>query len=190
MTCVSLVSFSFLLNGEQFGFLRPERGLRQGDLLSPYLFLLCAEAFSGMIRKPEEVGSIRGIAVSCSTPPISHLLFADDTLIFSEASTEALMCIRTLLSLFENASGLKINLLKSAMVISHNVEMERRQELEQIMGVTVVMTSILAYRLVRDGRRRNFSRELKIVFGASYIIGRLRNSHKRGGQFSCERCCK
>ncbi|KAL0406255.1 UNVERIFIED_CONTAM: putative mitochondrial protein, partial [Sesamum latifolium] len=90
MMCVTSISFSFLLNGEQFGFLKPERGLRQGDPLSPYLFLLCAEAFSGMIQKAERDGLIQGIAVSRTAPPICHLLFADYTLIYCQASADAL----------------------------------------------------------------------------------------------------
>ncbi|KAL0461452.1 UNVERIFIED_CONTAM: putative mitochondrial protein [Sesamum latifolium] len=138
MTCVTMISFSFLLNSEQFGYLCSERGLRHGNLLSPYLFLLCAEAFSGMLRRAEEEGSIRGIAVSRLAPPISHLLFADDTLIFCEASIGAMTCIKKVLSSFERASGLQINLHKSALVISSNVAEEQRLELANIIGVDVV----------------------------------------------------
>ncbi|KAL0448757.1 UNVERIFIED_CONTAM: putative mitochondrial protein [Sesamum latifolium] len=104
MVFVTSISFSFLLNGEHFGFLRPERGLRQGDPLSPYLFLLSAEAFSGMIRKAERAGLIQGIAISRTAPLVSHLLFADDTLIFFQASEEALQCIKDILLSFEQTS--------------------------------------------------------------------------------------
>ncbi|KAL0432092.1 UNVERIFIED_CONTAM: hypothetical protein Sradi_0835200 [Sesamum radiatum] len=138
MSCVTPVSFSFLLNGEQFGFLRPRRGLHQGDPLSPYLFLFCAEAFSGLILKEEVEGRIHGVAVSRGAPPISHLLFADDTLIFCEASTEGLRCINDILITYERGSGLKINLQKSAMVVSRNVEVNKRVELADILGVEVV----------------------------------------------------
>ncbi|KAL0312259.1 UNVERIFIED_CONTAM: hypothetical protein Sradi_5625200 [Sesamum radiatum] len=138
MSCVTTVSFSFLLNGEQFGFLRPRRGLRQGDPLSPYLFLFCAEAFNGLIRKAEVEGRIRGVAVSRHTSPISHLLFADDTLIFCEASTEGLRCISEILAIYERGSGLKIKLQKPAMVVSRNVEVNQRVELAHILGVEVV----------------------------------------------------
>ncbi|KAL0378749.1 UNVERIFIED_CONTAM: Retrovirus-related Pol polyprotein from type-1 retrotransposable element R2 [Sesamum radiatum] len=138
MSCVTTVSFSFLLNGEQFGFIRPRRGLRQGDPLSPYLFLFCAEAFSGLIRKAEVEGRIRGVAVSRRASPISHLLFADDTLIFCEASTEGLRCISEILAIYERGSSLKINLQKSAMVVSGNVDVNQRVELAHILGVEVV----------------------------------------------------
>ncbi|KAL0431917.1 UNVERIFIED_CONTAM: hypothetical protein Sradi_0817700 [Sesamum radiatum] len=89
MKYVTTVSFSFLLNGEQFGILRPEQGLRQGDPLSPYFFLFCAEAFSGLIRKAESEGTIEGVAVSRKAPSVSHLLFADDMLIFCQATKES-----------------------------------------------------------------------------------------------------
>ncbi|KAL0447658.1 UNVERIFIED_CONTAM: putative mitochondrial protein [Sesamum latifolium] len=138
MTCVSSVSFSFLLNGEQFGFLCPERGLRQGDPLSPYLFLLCAEVLSGMLCRAEHMGLIQGVAVSRSAPRVSHLLFVDDTLIFCSATTEAMTCIQQILLDFERALGLKINSHKSAIVFSRNVEENRRLELAGILGVMVV----------------------------------------------------
>ncbi|KAL0320306.1 UNVERIFIED_CONTAM: putative mitochondrial protein [Sesamum radiatum] len=137
MSCVSSVSFSFLLNGEQFGFLRSDRGLRQGDPLSPYLFLLCAEAFCGMIRNKERNEIIQGIAVSRSVPRVSHLLFADDTLIFCRATPEAMLCLKRILTLYEQGSGLKINLKKSVMVVSSNVEGDLPRELAGTLGVEV-----------------------------------------------------
>uniref|UniRef100_A0A2N9FK76 Reverse transcriptase domain-containing protein n=1 Tax=Fagus sylvatica TaxID=28930 RepID=A0A2N9FK76_FAGSY len=55
MMCVTSVTYSIMLNGEQKGFIRPERGLRQGDPLSPYLFLVCAEGLSALLRKAKEI---------------------------------------------------------------------------------------------------------------------------------------
>ncbi|KAL0446310.1 UNVERIFIED_CONTAM: hypothetical protein Slati_1758900 [Sesamum latifolium] len=101
-------------------------------------FYYVQRLFSGMIRKAEEEGRIRGVAVSRSAPTISHLLFADDTLIFCEASPKALSCIRDILLSFEKASGLKINTQKSTMVFSRNMEEARSIELANILGVTVV----------------------------------------------------
>ncbi|KAL0456380.1 UNVERIFIED_CONTAM: putative mitochondrial protein [Sesamum latifolium] len=104
MTCVTIVPFSFMLNGEQFGILRPERGLRQGDPLSPYLFLLCAEVFSNMISRVEVEARIEGVAVSRRAPRISHLLFVNDTPIFCQATSEALHSVKQILTEFEAAS--------------------------------------------------------------------------------------
>ncbi|KAL0284647.1 UNVERIFIED_CONTAM: putative mitochondrial protein [Sesamum angustifolium] len=73
-----------MLFGQLFGHSHPERGLRQGDLLSPYLFLFCVEALSLLISLAEANGDIRGVAVSRHGPRVSNLLFADDTLIFAK----------------------------------------------------------------------------------------------------------
>ncbi|KAL0417207.1 UNVERIFIED_CONTAM: hypothetical protein Slati_3552600 [Sesamum latifolium] len=81
-----------------------------------------------------EESSIQGVAVSRAAPPISHLLFADDTLIFCKTSTRAMVHLKHILDVFEQASGLKINLHKSAMTVSSNVA----AELAGILGVTVV----------------------------------------------------
>ncbi|KAL0405476.1 UNVERIFIED_CONTAM: hypothetical protein Slati_3861500 [Sesamum latifolium] len=138
MTCVTTVSFSYLLNGKQFGFLKQERGLWQEDHLPAYLFLICTEAFSRMIRMAETKGRIEGIAVSRLVPIISHLLFADDTLVFCQATPEALSCIQGIILAFEKAWGLKINTHKLAKVFSRNVEEDSRMDLSNIVGVTVV----------------------------------------------------
>ncbi|KAL0400085.1 UNVERIFIED_CONTAM: putative mitochondrial protein [Sesamum radiatum] len=136
--CVTSVTFSFLLNGEQFGFLRLERGLRQGDPLSPYLFLLCVESFSSLIKEAELAGHLQGVAVSRRASRISHLLFADDTLIFCQATADAFSCIQQILQSFERASGLQINIHKSAVMFSKNVDGFTREALANILGVPVV----------------------------------------------------
>ena len=82
--CISTIRFSILVNGEATGFF-PTRGLRQGDPLSPLLFISVMETLSRLITKANEVGFLEGIYInSCSLEDvlISHLLFADDTLIF------------------------------------------------------------------------------------------------------------
>ncbi|KAL0443901.1 UNVERIFIED_CONTAM: hypothetical protein Slati_2112800 [Sesamum latifolium] len=96
------------------------------------------KAFSGLIRQAESEGVIRGVAVTRSAPPVSHLLFADDTLIFCQASEEALSRLQGVLAAFEATSGLKINKDKSAMVFSRNVEAEVSASLARILGIAVM----------------------------------------------------
>ena len=85
MMCVSTVSYSVLINGEPKGKIVPSKGLRQGDPISPYLVLLCAEGLSAMLKKEVRDGNIKGVAVSRGVLSISHLLFADDSIIFYRA---------------------------------------------------------------------------------------------------------
>lgn len=82
MGCVTTVSYSFLLNGDPRGRIIPARGLRQGDAISPYLFLLCAEALSRLISHAEVTGLIHGVKICARAPAVSHLFFADDSFIF------------------------------------------------------------------------------------------------------------
>ena len=90
-TCVSTVRFSALVNGSPAGFFGSSRGLRQGDLLSPLLFLLIMEVLSRIMKKTEEGGFIQGFHVGSVNSigiRVSHLLFADDTILFRDASRE------------------------------------------------------------------------------------------------------
>ena len=95
------------------------RGLRQGDPLSPLLFILVMETLSRLICKATEVGFLEGIHINNSRSEgmwVSHLLFADDTLIFCKPEVSQLGYLRCILVLFEAMSGLKINLSKSVLI--------------------------------------------------------------------------
>jgi hypothetical protein len=117
--CISSVRYSVLVNGEPAGFFNSSRGIRQGDPLSPLLFVIIMEALSRMLMESEDRGLVAGFSVGHVHNPglsISHLLFADDTLIFCDADAEQLRNLRCLFFCFEAASGLKINLSKSEIV--------------------------------------------------------------------------
>jgi hypothetical protein len=86
MRCVSSVSYAVLFNGSPLEVFSPTRGLRQGDPLSPYLFLLCAEGLSSLIQRACLDGKISGVPISARGVKLSHLLFADDSLLFCWAN--------------------------------------------------------------------------------------------------------
>ncbi|KAK9112464.1 hypothetical protein Scep_019983 [Stephania cephalantha] len=115
---ISSVSSWVNFNGELVGPIHPQRGLRQGCPLSPYLFILCAEGLTALLSEAENAGMLHGCKVIRGAPPISHLLFADDSLFFFRASLEEAQCMKSLLNKYERASGQAINLSKSAMFLS------------------------------------------------------------------------
>jgi hypothetical protein len=117
--CISSVRFSVLVNGSPSGFYGTSCGLRQGDPLSPLLFVFVMEAVGRMISTAVSEGLLVGFSVGSAT--FSHLLYADDTLIFCDASADHLRYLRGLLLCFEAASGLKVNLAKSELIPVGNV---------------------------------------------------------------------
>lgn len=78
MACVSSVRYTVRFNSMETDIVTPTRGIRQGDPLSPYLFLMVAEGLSCLIQQAEERGELEGIRVCHEAPMVSHLLFADD----------------------------------------------------------------------------------------------------------------
>ncbi|XP_035547318.1 secreted RxLR effector protein 78-like [Juglans regia] len=88
MKCVSVVSYVALINGKPGSKIQPSRGLRQGDPLSPYLFILCAEGLSSLLNQSDIKGITKGITVSRVRIRVNHLLFADDCILFGSAKTE------------------------------------------------------------------------------------------------------
>jgi hypothetical protein len=107
-TCISSVRFSVMVNGSPSGFFGSSRGIRQGDPLSPLLFLLVMEVLSRMLHRTEEAGFIRGFKAGNGVEDdfhVSHLLFADDTIVFCDAEHEQLLHLRMVLSCFEAVTG-------------------------------------------------------------------------------------
>ena len=118
--CITIVRFSIIVNGSPVGFFESSRGLRQGDPLSPLLFLLIMEVLSRMLKKTENCGLLRGFLVGPTNSigvRISHLLFADDTILFCDASRDQLLSIRLALTCFQAFTGLKVNAGKSEIVL-------------------------------------------------------------------------
>jgi hypothetical protein len=123
--CISSVRFSVLINGVPSGFFGCSRGVRQGDPLSPFLFVLVMEAFSRMLGAFTERGLISGFSVGSSGQDrvnVYHLLFADDTLVFCGANTSQIRHLGALLVCFEAVAGLKVNLSKSILIPVGHVE--------------------------------------------------------------------
>ena len=123
--CISTASFSVMINGTPTGFFQSSRGLRQGDPLSPYLFVIAMEVFSVFIKRAVEGDFLSGSRVKGRSEEgvlISHLLFADDILVFCKPSQEQLTYLSWLLMWFEAASGLRINLEKSELIPVGRVE--------------------------------------------------------------------
>ena len=114
----------------------PSRGIRQGDPLSPYLFLLCAEGLTCMLKAIGPQYISRGIRVSQRAPWISHLLFADDCLIFSQADRRNADRIAQILDIYNKGSGQLVNKHKSAVFFSDNCGPGVKQEVLQSLEIT------------------------------------------------------
>lgn len=135
MLCVNTVRYRILINGEPTHQIIPLRELRQGDPLSPYMFILCAEGLSLLLSDAEERGTIHGIRVARSAPAVSHLLFADDSLLFFKAKEQEAHAIKRCLETYEKASGQIVNFQKSCAVFSGNTQSWLRDDICSILAV-------------------------------------------------------
>ena len=82
LSCINSASYPILVNGVPKGDIRPSRGIRQGDPLFPYLFLICSEALNCQLQQAARSEAIRGFSLCKNGPKISHLFFVDDTLLY------------------------------------------------------------------------------------------------------------
>ncbi|KAL0004281.1 hypothetical protein SO802_011842 [Lithocarpus litseifolius] len=134
MQCITSVSYSVQINGVTYGNIIPSRGLRQGDPLSPSLFLLCAEGLSAIIHDAARNLSLTGISVSRNCPSITHLFFADDSILFCKANTGECQELKRILQRYETASGQKINTDKSSVFFSPNTHQDTKETILAILG--------------------------------------------------------
>ena len=97
MQCVETIDFSVSINGVLTSYFKPQKGLRQGDPISPYLFILMAEYLSRLILNEQQKGNIKGIRITKHCPPMTHSQFADDTVVFGELSALEIQSILAVL---------------------------------------------------------------------------------------------
>ena len=135
MLCIESVSYSFLINGSPQGLVKPTRGLRQGDPLSPHIFILCTEILSALCAKGQADGSLPGVRVSRNSPPINHLLFADDTMFFCKSKPACVEALKKILSLYETVSGQRINPQKSAITFSTQTSDSIRDRVKETLEI-------------------------------------------------------
>ncbi|KAK3220120.1 hypothetical protein Dsin_014090 [Dipteronia sinensis] len=120
--CISTPAMSILVNGSPTPQFKIERGLRQGDLLSPFLFNIVTEGLSALMNKATNLGLLQGASVGNNEVHLSHLQFADDTIFFLKPKIESLFNLKRLIRCYELSSGLKINFHKTCIVrVSKNV---------------------------------------------------------------------
>ncbi|CAN0926384.1 LINE-1 reverse transcriptase homolog [Linum grandiflorum] len=136
MMCITSVDYHVVVNKRAVGPIIPGRGLRQGCPLSPFLFIICVEGLSALLKSDMEQGEIHGGRVNQRAPPISHLFFADDSFFFCRAEIPEVRRLRRAFDIYESASGQSINFAKSGAFFSPNVDNMLEVGLRHILGIT------------------------------------------------------
>lgn len=137
MACISSVSYRLNFNGEDGNPITPTRGLRQGDPLSPYLFILSALGLSSLLKDALDKGHISGLTLSTNCPTISHLLHGDDAMIFTEATDSEAFVLQNVLNIYSRVSGQRINVAKSELLFSINVNDRRKHSISTILHMPI-----------------------------------------------------
>lgn len=135
MSYVSSVSFEVVVNGGKSAGFKPSRGLRQGDPLSPYLFILGQEVLSRLIEHDLWLTNVVGIRTSISGPTISHVMFVDDIVLFSKASKKDAENLVKILEKYCKWSGQAINRGKLGVFFSKHTHSQVRRSIKGILQV-------------------------------------------------------
>ena len=139
MGCVKIVSYFVLVNGEPCGMIHPIRGIKRGDLLSPFLFLLCTEGLNEMVKSAERHGDIHGFSLCRRGPKPMHLLFADNSLPFCKANMEKCENVLAILNMYEEASRQKVNRSKAFLFFSKSIPSEGKHGIKVALAVPKIM---------------------------------------------------
>lgn len=127
LRCVSIVSYPIVHYEHEIGLIKPARGIRQGDPIYPYLFIISVEGLSPLLRKYETKQWIRRIKICRKTPMVTHILFADYSYFFCKTDTNEAMKVLELLEVYEKVSGQWVNKSKSSIFFSTIVIQYNRQ---------------------------------------------------------------
>jgi hypothetical protein len=135
MNCITSVQSNVIWNGSRSDYFTPQCGVRQGDPMSPYLFVLCIDRLSHLIEEAIESGKWKPMRAGRNGPLISHLMFADDLLLFGQAEEENMTTVLNVLNMFCSMSGQQVNYDKSSIFFSRNVPATRRATLTEQAGL-------------------------------------------------------
>jgi hypothetical protein len=135
MTCVTTVKYQVKFNGAILDSFAPSRGLRQGDPLSPFLFLFVADGLSALLRRGMEQQSITPIRICPRAPGVSHLLFADDTLLFFKATVHEAEQVKEIVEEYGRATGQLINHSKCSTLFSRGCPATLQEEIRSTLQV-------------------------------------------------------
>ena len=138
MKCVTFVNYAIKVNGCPMGSITPTRGIRQGDPLLPYLFLLCAEGSSSLIKVSVANGVLKGISVCREGLELYHLFFTDDSFIFCRASLAYCDKVQRVLGVYERALGQQLNRAETSLFFSKNTPREIQGEIQRRFGAHVI----------------------------------------------------
>lgn len=135
MECITTVTYKAMLNGTTGPMIYPERGLRQGDPISPYLFIIAAEGLNVLMKDAIEGGRISGVKLKANAPLLSSLMFADDTMLVTKAERCEAYELVNILNTYMNASGQRINVSKSGVMCSQDVDVRKRNIIATILNM-------------------------------------------------------
>lgn len=131
--CITSPHFSLSINGNLQGFFPASRGLRQGDPLSPYLFILAMEGLTSVLRQASHSSRFKH-HWRCEKTAITHLCFADDLMIFSHGDVTSVGIIKDALDTFMQASGLSINFGKSSLFMA-GIREDKKEGIISRLGI-------------------------------------------------------
>ena len=184
MLCVTTISYSILVNGEPKGLFHPSRGIRQGDPISPFIFLLCTEGFHGLISQAAAHGDIRGYSLSRNSPRLTHLFFADDSLLFCRSTIQECQKILEILDTYGRCSGQQINRNKTTIFFSKSTDEDTRNHIKLALGVEEIRQyeKYLVFHLLLGKIKRPALTTLKKEYGGKFKGGKRSSYHKQEGK--------
>lgn len=155
--CMSSVQTNVLWNGVRTSFFSPQRGIRQGDPVSPYLFVLCIAKLSHFISQAVEEGGWKALRAGRRGPLVSHLMFVDDLVLFGEAFERQMDCVLSILYKLCAISGQQVSAEKTSILFSNNVRASLRCQLVEMSGFreTNSLGKYLGVPIIGRGPRRS-----------------------------------
>jgi hypothetical protein len=174
MSCITSTSVSVLFNGGKLEPFQPTRGIRQGDPLSPYIFIMCMEFLGFLINGKCEEHLWDPVKAARNGPRFSHSVFADDLVLFAKVDAKNCSNVKEVLETFCDLSSQKVNQAKSKVYFSPNVEPEVRGDLCNILGFnfTPNLGNILVFPLTNMALLLMISISLLREFKVSCLVGK------------------